>query len=35
MTSLEDDDSAVVMVWDLRNARVPEKVCFGNVTFDV
>jgi protein transport protein SEC31 len=26
VTSSEDDSSPVVMVWDLRNARAPEKV---------
>ena len=26
VTSSEDDASPVVMVWDLRNARAPEKV---------
>ena len=34
VTSPEDDNSAVV-VWDLRNAQVPEKVCFSDVTFDM
>ena len=27
VTSSEDDSSPVIMVWDLRNARAPEKVC--------
>ena len=27
VTSSEDDASPIVMVWDLRNARAPEKVC--------
>ena len=27
VTSSEDDASPVIMVWDLRNARAPEKVC--------
>jgi hypothetical protein len=26
VTSSEDDASPVIMVWDLRNARAPEKV---------
>lgn len=26
VTSSEDDTSPVIMVWDLRNARAPEKV---------
>ena len=26
MTASEDDSSPVIMVWDLRNARAPEKV---------
>jgi protein transport protein SEC31 len=28
VTASEDDLSPVIMVWDLRNARAPEKVCF-------
>lgn len=27
VTSSEDDSSPIIMVWDLRNARAPEKVC--------
>jgi hypothetical protein len=27
VTSSEDDASPIIMVWDLRNARAPEKVC--------
>ena len=34
VTSPKGDNSAVV-VWDLRNAQVPEKVCFSDVTFDM
>ena len=26
ITSSEDDSSPIIMVWDLRNARAPEKV---------
>ena len=26
MTASEDDSSPIIMVWDLRNARAPEKV---------
>lgn len=26
ITASEDDNSPVIMVWDLRNARAPEKV---------
>lgn len=34
MTASEDDSSPIIMVWDLRNARAPEKVdqCFSNVS---
>ena len=35
MTSTEDDNSPVVMVWDLRNAQALERVFSNNVTFDV
>ena len=34
VTSPEDNNSAVV-VWDLRNAQVPEKVCCSDVTSDM
>ena len=27
VTASEDDVSPVIMLWDLRNARAPEKVC--------
>jgi hypothetical protein len=26
VTASEDDSSPIIMVWDLRNARAPEKV---------
>ena len=29
VTASEDDSSPIIMVWDLRNARAPEKVCPG------
>ena len=35
VTSTEDDNSPVVMVWDLRNAQAPEKVCSSNVASDM
>jgi hypothetical protein len=37
ITASEDDSSPIVMVWDLRNARAPEKVClsfYPCLTFD-
>ncbi|KAG8881687.1 protein transport protein S31 [Tulasnella sp. 331] len=30
VTSSEDDSSPVIMVWDLRNARAPEKILSGH-----
>ena len=27
VTASEDDVSPIIMLWDLRNARAPEKVC--------
>ncbi|KAI0088959.1 hypothetical protein BDY19DRAFT_947002 [Irpex rosettiformis] len=30
VTSSEDDSSPVIMVWDLRNARAPEKILTGH-----
>ncbi|KAH9059766.1 hypothetical protein EDB87DRAFT_1675007 [Lactarius vividus] len=30
LTSSEDDTSPIVMVWDLRNARAPEKILTGH-----
>jgi hypothetical protein len=29
ITASEDDSSPIIMVWDLRNARAPEKVCLS------
>ena len=31
MTASEDDSSPIIMIWDLRNARAPEKV--SGITF--
>ncbi|KAJ7048617.1 hypothetical protein C8F01DRAFT_1266962 [Mycena amicta] len=30
VTSLEDDQSPIIMLWDLRNARAPEKILTGH-----
>lgn len=30
VTSSEDDTSPIIMVWDLRNARAPEKILTGH-----
>ena len=35
VTSSKDDNSPVFMVWDLRNAQAPEKVCLSDATFEV
>ena len=35
VTSSEDDNSPIFIVWDFRNAQVPEKVCFSDTTSEV